>query len=151
VLDNMAVVTALGRSVWKRHHETLAPGQRKTFADLVGAWRAMLLQDVERRLGEEAEPKEAPDMAKKLTKLPIDEISHVDHGAGDDVKVLLMKRPPSPAMLCGISFSGRGPRASGRAFRRPTTTMTTACAPTNENRRHPCVTVSTRSSRIMGY
>ena len=56
---NLAILSALGRSTWKRYHETLAPNQRKSFVDVVAAWRGMILQEVERRLGEPQQEHEA--------------------------------------------------------------------------------------------
>ena len=50
---HICVVTALGASIWRRGFEVVAPNQRKTFADIIAAWRTMLMRDVERRLGED--------------------------------------------------------------------------------------------------
>jgi hypothetical protein len=49
---HLAILTGLNRSIWRRGFETLAPGQRKTFGDVVAAWRVSLMADVKRRLGE---------------------------------------------------------------------------------------------------
>jgi hypothetical protein len=54
---HLAILTALNRTIWRRGFETLAPGQRKNFADVVGAWRTSLMADVKRRLGEDEQTK----------------------------------------------------------------------------------------------
>jgi hypothetical protein len=55
-LGHLSILTALNKTIWKRGFETLAPNQRKSFTDVVAAWRTMLMRDVERRLGEEPVP-----------------------------------------------------------------------------------------------
>jgi hypothetical protein len=56
-LGNICVVSALGRSIWKRYHRTLAPGQRMTFADLTKTWAVTVERDVRARLGEAEQTK----------------------------------------------------------------------------------------------
>jgi hypothetical protein len=51
-LGHLCILTALNASIWRRGFEMLAPGQRKTFGDVVAAWRVSLMADVQRRLGE---------------------------------------------------------------------------------------------------
>jgi hypothetical protein len=55
---HLAILTALNRTIWRRGFEILAPGQRKTFGDVVAAWRVSLMADVQRRLGEDESAKE---------------------------------------------------------------------------------------------
>jgi hypothetical protein len=55
---HLAILTALNKTIWRRGFETLAPGQRKTFGDVVAAWRTSLMADVGRRLGEDEPAKE---------------------------------------------------------------------------------------------
>jgi hypothetical protein len=54
---HLAILTALNKTIWRRGFETLAPGQRKTFGDVVAAWRTSLMADVQRRLGEAEQTK----------------------------------------------------------------------------------------------
>jgi hypothetical protein len=58
-LGNICAVSALGRSIWKRYHQALAPNQRMTFADLTKTWAVTIERDVRARLGESAETEAA--------------------------------------------------------------------------------------------
>jgi chromosome segregation ATPase len=51
-LGNLAIRTAMTASIWSRYFETVAPRDRKSFVDVIAAWRASLMADVARRLGE---------------------------------------------------------------------------------------------------
>ena len=46
-----ATVAALMELPWKRAFPVLSPGQRTTFARVIGEWEAMLQNEIARRLG----------------------------------------------------------------------------------------------------
>ena len=50
-LGARAILTSLMLTPWKRHFETLAPGQRQNFAHVIAGWCANLERDVSARLG----------------------------------------------------------------------------------------------------
>jgi hypothetical protein len=63
VLGNLAILTALGQTIWKRGFETLAPNQRKNFAAVMAEWCSNLTRDVERRLGEQQQVTASDEVA----------------------------------------------------------------------------------------
>jgi hypothetical protein len=60
-LGNLAIRTAMQKSIWSRYYEAIAPKDRKSFAAVVASWREHLTVDVERRLGEAVSAQTAAD------------------------------------------------------------------------------------------
>jgi hypothetical protein len=78
-LGNMAIRTAMAKSIWSRYYESVAPRDRVSFLAVVASWRANLLADINRRLGEDAPAKGAAVVRDDLAIPPF------------------LKRDPSPA------------------------------------------------------
>jgi len=57
-LGHLALLTALGQTLWRRRFEPLAPNQRRTFSLLFDGWAVTVERDIAARLGE-AEVEEA--------------------------------------------------------------------------------------------
>ena len=98
-LGSRAVLTAIGQSIFKRAVETLAPGERRSFAPMVATWIANIENThIKPLLGEQTRgnsrcrAKGGKRKARVLTNLKIDVTSAVDAGAGEGVKIVMMKR-----------------------------------------------------------
>ena len=57
-------------------------------------------------------------MARKLTKLQISEVSGVDRGAGEGVRILLRKRDPQTGIEKAVISDKAAKKASRKKFNR---------------------------------